>query len=92
MRITCDPAKWAATLVDRNLDFLDAERVFAGRTVDWADDRHDYGEPRVVSAGFLDGRMVILVWTPRGDARHVISMRKANDREQKRLGQRFGEE
>jgi hypothetical protein len=27
--------------------------------------------------------MVALVWTPRGEGRHIISMRKANEREKK---------
>ncbi len=45
----------------------------------------DYGEPRFVSAGRLSGRIVIIVWTPRGKARRIISMRKANEREIKRL-------
>jgi uncharacterized DUF497 family protein len=26
--------------------------------------------------------MVVIAWTPRGDARRIISMRRANDREQ----------
>ena len=34
--------------------------------------------------------MVVLVWTPRGAARHIISMRKANDREQTRFQARIG--
>jgi uncharacterized DUF497 family protein len=29
----------------------------------------------------LDERLVVMVWTPRGEVRRVISMRKANDRE-----------
>jgi uncharacterized DUF497 family protein len=33
--------------------------------------------------------MVILVWTPRDSARRIISMRKANDREQARHAHRF---
>jgi uncharacterized DUF497 family protein len=33
--------------------------------------------------------MVIVIWTPRGDARHVISMRKANDREEARYRHRL---
>jgi uncharacterized DUF497 family protein len=41
--------------------------------------------------GFLRGRMVVVVWTPRGEARHIISMRKANDREKARYGQRSEE-
>jgi uncharacterized protein len=49
------------------------------------DDRRDYGELRFISVGRLEGRIVIIVWTPRGRARRVISMRKANEREIKRL-------
>ncbi|MFZ0604911.1 MAG: BrnT family toxin [Roseiarcus sp.] len=33
----------------------------------------------------------MVVWTPRGDARHIISMRKCNAREQTKYGQRLGE-
>ena len=33
----------------------------------------------------LNGRIVVIVWTPRGKARRIISMRKANDREIKKL-------
>jgi uncharacterized DUF497 family protein len=35
--------------------------------------------------------MVIVVWTPRGEARHVMSMRKANEREKARYRDRLGE-
>jgi uncharacterized DUF497 family protein len=55
------------------------------------DDRFDYGEERIITVGHLVGRMVIVVWTQRGDARHVISKRKANEREEKRFAQRLGE-
>jgi uncharacterized protein len=89
MRITFDPAKRAWTLAERGLDFTDAAKVFSGPTFDEPDDRRDYGEPRIVIAGLLDGRLVIVVWTPRGDARHVISMRKANDREKARYRDRL---
>jgi uncharacterized DUF497 family protein len=50
------------------------------------DDRFDYGEERIVTIGYLDERMMVVVWTQRGSARHVISMRKANDREKVRYG------
>jgi uncharacterized protein len=81
MKITFDPAKRDWTLRERNLDFAQAVEVFAGPTLDAADDRYDYGELRMVTIGYLRGRMVVVCWTPRGDARHVFSMRKANERE-----------
>jgi hypothetical protein len=92
VKISYDPSKRAATIRDRELDFESAVEVFNGKTYDATDTRFDYGEVRVVTAGHLGGRMVIIVWTQRGDARHVISMRKANDREQARFANRFGED
>jgi uncharacterized DUF497 family protein len=92
MTISYDPGERLATLRERGMDFNDAARVFEGRKLEWADDRFDYGEPRIVTAGWLDDRLVMLVWTPRGDTRHVISMRKANARERARLEKQFGED
>jgi uncharacterized protein len=60
--------------------------VFTDLVVTLADDRNDYGEIRFISVGYLDGRMVLVAWTPRGTTRRIISMRKANDREQARYG------
>ena len=82
MWITFDPAKRALTLQHRSLDFADAAEVFAGQTATRADDRRDYGETRLITAGHLRGRFVVLVWTPRGYARHVISMRYGHGREE----------
>jgi uncharacterized DUF497 family protein len=65
--------------------------VFAGQTLDFLDERFDYGETRIVTVGHLRGRMVVVVWTQRGEARHVIPMRKANDREKARIGERLAE-
>lgn len=83
MDITYDPEKRDWTLAERGLDFEDAAHVFAGTTIDFVDDRNNYGEERWITFGRLQGRLIALVWTPRGEARHIISMRKANDRERK---------
>jgi uncharacterized protein len=85
MRITFDLAKRNATLVDRGLDFADASIVFAGTTLEVEDTRKDYGETRVICYGLLEGRMVVVGYTPRGADRHIFSMRKANEREQARI-------
>ena len=91
MKITFDPAKRKATLDDRGLDFTDAAIVFAGPTISVQDMRQDYGEARYQTVGFLAGRMVMLVWTPRGEAKHVISMRKCNEREKAKYQKRFNQ-
>lgn len=90
MTITFDPSKRDRTLAERGLDFLDAQLVFDGVTVDFEDRRYDYGEDRFICYGHLYGRMVVIAWTPRGEDRHVFSMRKANEREQTRYRERLG--
>lgn len=83
MKITYDPAKRTKTLMERGLDFKDAARVFEGETLDIEDDRYDYGEIRIRTFGFLNKRVVSVVWTPRKQGRRIISMRYANDREKR---------
>lgn len=90
MGITYDPRKRQRTLAERGLDFRDAEAVFAGVTLTLLDDRQDYGEPRFQTYGLLGRRLVMVVWTPRGADRHVISMRKCNAREKARFTARLG--
>ena len=82
MLITYDPAKRAKALAERQLDFEDARLVFESTNFETDDTRKDYGERRIVCFGMLRDRMVVIGYTPRGAARHVLSMRKANDREQ----------
>jgi uncharacterized protein len=90
MQIEFDPDKRQITLDERGLDMARAGEVFEGATLTLPDDRHDYGEERRFTVGFLDGRMVVLVWTPRGEARRIISLRKANAREKEKFGRRMG--
>jgi len=85
MRVTYDPEKRERTLRERGLDFEDAKFVFAGVTLEVEDTRKDYGEARIICYGYLEDRLVVVGYTPRGAARHVFSMRKANAREQARI-------
>ena len=89
MKVEFDAAKRAETLEQRGLDMARAAEVFDGTTLTIEDDRIDYGETRYITIGFLDERMVVLVWTPRGDVHRIISMRKANDREKAIYEPRF---
>ena len=66
-----------------------ADDVFVDDTLTVEDDRRDYGEDRFITVGFLDGTMVVLVWTPRGEAYRIISIRKANERERALYTPRF---
>lgn len=83
MLIEFDAAKREATLAARALDMARAGEVFVDTNITFEDVRFAYGEPRFITIGDLDERMVVLVWTPRGAARRIISLRKANAREQR---------
>jgi len=78
-----DEKKSNKNLLERGLSFADAEQVFAGPCATFEDTRFDYGEPRFITFGLLEARMVVIAHTPRREKTRIISMRKANDREQK---------
>ena len=63
--------------------------MFAGRTVEFEDIRRDYDKKRTVCLGLLEGRMVVIIYTQRPFYRQIISMRKANTREQLRFRRHF---
>ena len=84
-----DDAKSAENLRKHGLSFEDAEIVFSGPCVSFEDDRFGYGEQRFVTLGLLEGRVVIVAHTPRGNSTRIISMRKANRHEQAIYQKRF---
>ena len=81
MKIEFDPEKRDKTLLERGLDFDRMSEVFAGVHFTVPDTRKEYGESRFITVGVLNGRLVVSVWTPRGEVRRIISLRKANERE-----------
>jgi uncharacterized DUF497 family protein len=60
-----------------------AARVFEQGTLEFEDDRFDYGEKRMIAYGLLNGRVVVCVYTDRGPVRRIISLRKAGSHEAK---------
>jgi uncharacterized DUF497 family protein len=79
--ISFDPAKSHRNEVERGLPFslvLDLEWASA---LIKEDTRRDYGERRFQVLGLIHGRLHAMVFTPRDDKVHVISLRKANNRE-----------
>ena len=90
MKITFNEAKRQRTLAERNLDFVDAGEVLNGPEFTQQDDRVDYPEPRFQTYGLLKNRLVMFAWTPIPDGIHVISMRKCNDREERKFKNKLG--
>ena len=90
MFIEFDADKRAKTLAERGLDFARAGDVFADKHWTREDARENDAATRFQAAGWLDGQIVMRVWTPRGEARRIISMRKANEREINEIGLALG--
>jgi len=81
MKLEFNEAKRNKTLQERGLDFARAFEIFDGIHFTGQDKRMDYKEDRFITVGWMDDSLVVMVWTPRGEVRHIISMRKANGRE-----------
>ncbi|MBN9472530.1 MAG: hypothetical protein ABS43_27605 [Bordetella sp. SCN 67-23] len=90
MRVTYDADKRATILIERGLDMRHAGKIFIGCHLTLPDERRDYRECRYITLGLLDERLVVAVWTLRGNSRRIISFRKANEREQKRYWEQVG--
>jgi len=85
-----DEMKSRENLRKHGLCFEDAAGIFEGETVTFLDDRFEYGEKRYLTLGTLDGRVIVIVHTLRGETIRIISMRKANGREKKIYQERLG--
>jgi uncharacterized protein len=81
-RYEWDEAKRVENLAKHGIDFLALARFDWETHVMFADLRRGYGEPRFLAYGPIDGRLHALVFTRRGETRRIISLRKANRREQ----------
>lgn len=86
MKVTFDPAKSQANIAKRNLSFERAAQMDFVNAVHLIDDRNDYGEVRRIAVGHLDDRLHVLCYTWRANFMHVISFRKANQKEARKYG------
>lgn len=85
-----DDTKSQRTFHERGFGFDHAARIFMGATLERGDDRRNYGERRIQALGRADSDILFVVYTDRGDIRHIISARRAN-RKERRLWQLFAE-
>jgi uncharacterized DUF497 family protein len=89
MEFEWSKAKRLVVLDARRLDFLDGRSLFDGRPICTALSPRG-GEQRWVSIGELNNEMVAIVWTWRGAAIRIITMRKARDEEKRRYRALYG--
>ena len=81
MLIEFDANKNDTNIRDRGLSFERAANFDFETAVFKQDTRRDYGEIRLRTLGYLDGRIYALVFTETAKGIRVISFRKANKRE-----------
>jgi uncharacterized DUF497 family protein len=86
-----DEAKSRRNLNERGFGFEYAARIFLGPTLERPDNRREYGEVRIQAIGRVADDILFVVYTDRGDARHLISARLAS-RKERRLWQSFAEQ
>ena len=84
MRASYDPAKSERNEVERGLAFDLAEEFDWSSALIVEDRRKDYDERRYQALGSIGEHLHMLVFTTRGEAVHVISLRRANQRERRR--------
>ena len=83
MEFEWDDAKSEHNLRHRKFGFDYAALVFAGPTIDTPDQRHAYGEPRILTIGAVGNDILAVVYTDRDDIRRIIPARKANRKERR---------
>jgi uncharacterized DUF497 family protein len=81
--VTYDEIKRQSNIKNHGFDFLGSETVFDGFTITREDVRDVYGEMRLQTLSLWNGVVVFVVHTARGNADHVISIRKAEKHEER---------
>ena len=81
MVICFDTAKNALNQLKHGVSLAQAKELEWDSLIAMRDDRHDYGEHRMIGFAFWGERLFCVVYTDRGEQRRIISLRKANKRE-----------
>ena len=83
MLIEFDPAKNARNLRERGIGFERVADMDFESAISSEDTRKDYRERRLRVLAYIDRQLHAAVITPRGEKIRVISLRRANKREER---------
>jgi uncharacterized protein len=72
------------------IDFVDAKEIWHGEVLEVPSAQQEHGEERYLAYGVLDGRIIAVVFTWRGEARRLISARRARSNERQDYQDIFG--
>ena len=77
--------KAVANYAEHRVTFGAARAVFRDPfAIDWLDERENYGEDRYAIIGIVQGRLLYVAYTMRGERTRIISARGAEPHEQRR--------
>ena len=83
VKITFDPVKDAANIAKHGLSLALTADLEWDTALVWPDIRKDYGEIRMRGIGYIHRILCFIAFVDRNDGRRIISLRKANAREEK---------
>jgi len=83
MHIEFDPAKDVANQTKHGVSLSVAGELDWEAALVWMDDRFEYGEMRMIALAPKTEILYYVAFVDRGEARRVISLRRANRREVK---------
>ena len=90
IRATWDPRKASANLRKHGVRFSDAEGALYDPMALAREDRASEGERRFVAIGMDHlARLVVVVFSPRGESAQLISARRATRKERQQYAQRI---
>ena len=87
-----DDDKSERTFEERGIDFEFASHVFDGDYVEDEDRRLDYGEPRYVTIGEIEGVPITVVWTPRSGRRRIVAAWPSSNQERRKYREYYPKE
>ena len=83
MQIDFDPNKDKVNVAKHGVSLSFAVELDWDDALVWMDDRHTYGETRMIALAPKTGTLYYVAYVDRGDVRRIISLRRANRREVK---------
>ena len=81
MQIEFDPAKDAANREKHGVSLVLAGELDWEAALVWVDERFEYNEIRMIALAPRTGILYYVAFVNRGEARRIISLRRANRRE-----------
>ena len=79
-----DDNKNRENIIKHGISFKRATKIFLGNVLEWIDNRYDYGEERIIALGRSERTSLYVVYTWRGNARRIISARRATKNERRK--------